>query len=271
MIPYRKFQFSLTAVIACWILHPSFAKATVITVETSGEYKVNEAKNFNQRGIEDSEDSAKNTKTSLENTKASLSLGTASDPFIARIIPPPDNAGQSFEKNITSRPAKPAEIAVTPYEAIIRDAALNNSNLDIALIKAVIAVESNFNAKAVSSKGAMGLMQLMPATAQRLGVSNPFDPAQNIQAGARELNTLMETNANISLALAAYNAGQGAVTKYKGIPPYKETQNYVVKVLTKTYHDRQALFHEDKPVEQSKPIADTNKKHRVMKVYTYDW
>lgn len=264
---YHSFQVYLTAILASWVFYPSFAKATVITVETSGEYQVNEAKNFKQRGIENSDVSAKITNTSLD-------LAATSEPFIARIIPSPNNLNLSSKKNTASISNKTPKTAANPYMAIIQDAALNNSKLDTALINAVIAVESNFNASAVSPKGAMGLMQLMPATAERLGVTNPFDPTQNIQAGARELNTLIETNANISLALAAYNAGQGAVTKYDGIPPYKETQNYVVKVLTKTYHDRQKLFGANKLPKKSKPIqdiADKNEKRRPMKVYTYDW
>jgi hypothetical protein len=117
------------------------------------------------------------------------------------------------------------------FDAYITAAALKYS-VDPKLIKAVIQQESGFNPTAHSSAGAGGLMQLMPGTAAGLGVTNVNNPAQNIDGGTKFLSGLLKQfNGNVSLALAGYNAGAGAVKKYGGIPPYAETQNYVKKIL----------------------------------------
>ena len=111
------------------------------------------------------------------------------------------------------------------------DQAAARHNVDPSLVRAVIKVESNFNPNAVSRKGAMGLMQLMPQTARQLNVSNPFDPEQNVDAGVRHLKKLMESyGGDLKLSLAAYNAGAGAVARSAGIPRIAETRNYVRRI-----------------------------------------
>ena len=115
-------------------------------------------------------------------------------------------------------------------EALVREAA-ERHNVDPALVRAVIETESNWNPGAVSRKGAAGLMQLVPTTAQRFGANDVFNPKQNVDAGVHYLKTLLERyNGNLDLALAAYNAGEGAVDRAHGIPSYRETRSYVQKV-----------------------------------------
>jgi len=142
----------------------------------------------------------------------------------------PAGARRTNDQWLASRISRPSA-----YDNLITNAAENHS-LDPRLVKSVMLVESGFNASAVSNKGARGLMQLMPATAQRHGVKNVHDPAQNIAGGTKYLSHLLELfDGNLEKSLAAYNAGEGAVARYGGIPPYDETRDYVRKALTAYY------------------------------------
>ena len=129
------------------------------------------------------------------------------------------------------RATKPISGRASEYEPLVREHAAKQS-LRPELVRAVIQVESGYNPRATSPKGAMGLMQLMPATARELGVRNAYDPAENIRGGTRYLRLLLDKyRGDEMLALAAYNAGSGAVDKYgRKVPPYRETQDYVTRV-----------------------------------------
>jgi soluble lytic murein transglycosylase-like protein len=133
-------------------------------------------------------------------------------------------SGQYYDQSLMAR--------ATQYDSIIENAAVSAS-VEPNLLRAVIVVESGFNSRAVSKRGAVGLMQLMPATATRFGVSNPYDPKQNVHGGARYLKFLIDRfGQDIRLALAAYNAGEEAVDRNGGrIPPFTETMAYVPRVL----------------------------------------
>jgi soluble lytic murein transglycosylase-like protein len=134
------------------------------------------------------------------------------------------------ESSLTG-PSRPAmSIDRDGAEKLVREAA-ERHHMDPALVRAVIETESGWNATAKSSKGALGLMQLIPTTAVRFGVNDAFSPQQNVDAGVRYLKTLLERyNGNLDLALAAYNAGEGAVDRAHGIPAFRETREYVQKV-----------------------------------------
>jgi hypothetical protein len=124
----------------------------------------------------------------------------------------------------------PGLLEQTPYGEVI--AAVSEAHgVDPMLVRALIQVESNYKARARSNKGAMGLMQLMPSTAREYNVRNPYDPKANIAAGVKHLKSLID-RWGVEIALAAYNAGEGAVKKFNGIPPYRETRNYVSKILS---------------------------------------
>jgi soluble lytic murein transglycosylase-like protein len=148
-------------------------------------------------------------------------------------------AGYSYFSRGTRHMSEP--LFLGHYVTLIDETARKYKLLP-ALLRAVIHTESSFNPKAVSPKGAMGLMQLMPATARYLGVDDPFSPYDNIKGGARHLSYLIgRYNGNLAYALAAYNAGEEAVRRHGGIPPFEETKNYVRKVLDLERRYRLAL------------------------------
>jgi len=137
-------------------------------------------------------------------------------------------------------------------DALVREAA-ERHHVDPALVRAVIETESNWNPGAMSRKGAMGLMQLIPTTAQRFGANDAFNPQQNVDAGVRYLKRLLERyNGNLDLALAAYNAGEGAVDRAHGIPSYRETRNYVQRVQDVYYRPGSGRL--DNLYERANPI-----------------
>ena len=141
------------------------------------------------------------------------------------VKPVPRMRGGPVQRSVT--------LPATPYDPYINQVAREHG-VDPTLVKAVALVESGFNPKAVSSKGAKGLMQLMPSTAKRYGISDLHDPYQSLRAGAAHLRDLLdEYDGNVTLALAAYNAGSGGVKRYCGVPAYQETQQYVKKVQAK--------------------------------------
>lgn len=150
----------------------------------------------------------------------------------------PQNSSVSFQEfleNASNSNNSSSSTSKPTYTKEIEDAVTSISakyNVDANLIKAIIRAESGFNQYAESKAGAQGLMQLMPATARSLGVTNSFDIRQNIDGGTRYIkNKIDQYNGDVRLALAAYNAGPGSVSKYNGIPPYAETQNYIKNVL----------------------------------------
>ncbi len=148
---------------------------------------------------------------------------------------------RAMEQSISTTAASAAtETTSTSFSSVLQESTSIDSiitkasekyNVPASLIKAVCKAESNFNAKAVSCCGAQGVMQLMPSTAKSLGVKDAFDPEQNIMGGTKYLSQLLDKyDGNVTYALAAYNAGSGNVAKYGGVPPFKETQNYIKKI-----------------------------------------
>jgi hypothetical protein len=156
---------------------------------------------------------------------------TLIEKIVADEVPHPDPVPQEVAPDRpTTSAGRGAQLKVTPYADII-SAAAEAHGVNPILVQALIQVESNYNPRAHSSKGARGLMQLMPSVAREYNVRNVYDPKANIDAGVQKLKTLID-KWGTELALAAYNAGEGAVERFNGIPPYRETQHYVDRILS---------------------------------------
>jgi hypothetical protein len=162
---------------------------------------------------------------------------TCDKSLIERIVPdevphpePVAAVAQDAAKPV-AQPFRTAMLRDTVYNELIA-AAAEAHGVDPILVQALIQVESNYQPRAKSIKGAMGLMQIMPATAREFKVRNAYDPKANVEAGIKKLKGLLDKFQVVDLALAAYNAGEGAVQKFNGIPPYRETQNYVSRILS---------------------------------------
>jgi soluble lytic murein transglycosylase-like protein len=155
---------------------------------------------------------------------------TCAKSIIDKVLPDEVPYPEPQDAAETAKIQKPEPLDSAPYGEII--AALSEAHgVDPMLVKALIQVESNYKPRARSRRGAMGLMQLMPSTAREYKVRNPFDPKANIEAGIKHLKGLID-RFGVELALAAYNAGEGAVRKFNGVPPYRETRDYVSKILS---------------------------------------
>ncbi len=184
----------------------------------------------------------------LSQPKGSISIPKSDIKMIVYSDSTDKNTANFFKAFKNTRTKTQRATSPILYEPYILAASEKNS-MDPELIKAVIKQESNFNYKDVSSKGAQGLMQLMPDTARRLGVEDSFDPWENIHGGTRYLRMMLEIfDGDVAKALAAYNAGPAAVQKYGDIPPYKETQGYVRKVMEyyQQYRGGKLFSYEDK-------------------------
>ena len=181
---------------------------------------------------------AENIPPSLNSTALDA---TASLPRVVSVVRVDTRTGR-LVRSVVVKPPLGAESApsMSPQVRAMVEETAKNLDVSPLLVDSVIQVESNYNPYAVSPKGAQGLMQLMPDTARRFGVTNSFDPQQNIEGGVRYLKFLQETFQDDRLAVAAYNAGEKAVAKYKNVPPYRETVDYVDKVSQKYSHAQHA-------------------------------
>jgi soluble lytic murein transglycosylase-like protein len=194
------------------------------------------------------------------------SLRPAAQPPLTSTVKASPASGRLVRSVVIKRPSGASAHPTVPAEIqrLVESAAAHH-HVDPLLVHSVMKVESNFNPEAVSPKGAMGLMQLMPATARRFGAGDAFDARQNIEAGVKYLRFLKDTFQDDRLALAAYNAGEGAVLRHGGIPPYKETREYVEKV-GRRYQDARARL--QSPPQSAPPTAPAEPPLRSVELFT---
>src|SRR5881394_167649 len=197
---------------------------------------------------------ARNAAAEVRNLMAQRQASSVTPPQSRNYRTVPTSAGLAASRQLVPT------LGSTTVESAI-DAAAKRHNVDANLVRAIIQVESNFNPRAVSNKGALGLMQLMPKTAKSLKVSNAYDPQQNVDAGVRHLKTLLNNfGGDIALSLAAYNAGETAVRHHRGVPPYSETRDYVKRITALYAKQNSMLGRPGHPLH----IARDNSGHIVL-------
>jgi soluble lytic murein transglycosylase-like protein len=179
-----------------------------------------------------------------------MAAGLPERPAVASVVRADQRTGRLVRSYVRSgAPHRPQSKSAADMLGQTVERIARQNQVSPQLIHSVIRVESNYDPYAVSAKGALGLMQLIPSTARRFGVADVFDPADNIQGGARYLKYLLELyKGDNALALAAYNAGEGAVSRYRGVPPFPETRNYVAQV-------RRRLAETAVPDETAEPVS----------------
>ena len=191
-----------------------------------------------------------------------LEANLPAEPHVVSVVRADPRTGRLVRRMVVS-PKPETKTLRDPLMVAVIDETASQFQVSPELVHSLIEVESNYDPYAVSSKGAEGLMQLMPATARRFGVTNSFDARQNIAGGVRYLKFLQETFQDDRLAIAAYNAGEKAVVKYGGVPPYPETVNYVAKVGQKYSQAKKSAEKgkiENKAAEQPAPrVGDDTK------------
>jgi soluble lytic murein transglycosylase-like protein len=185
-------------------------------------------------------------------------LSSASDNYLD--VPTAEILSFEQEEVVSPMPPAPASAPTNTLDEVVSAASSHNNNIDPDLILSVIRAESGFNPSAVSPKGAQGLMQLMPATAAQLGVQNALDPVTNVEGGTRYLGQLLTRyHNNLSLALAAYNAGPDRVEQYRGVPPYRETRVYVAKIIRDFNRKKIAQRGSQTDLSLNRPVGQNSK------------
>lgn len=220
----RKTAQVLVATGVVWLAGSALASAEIVFL-TSG-------RTFSVKGHMESGDSITLTLRSGGEVTCDKTL---IEKIVPDEVPHPDPAAAPVQKakpSTTAAAERGAGLRITPYTDLIVNTA-HTYGVDPILVQALVQVESNYQPRARSPRGAMGLMQLMPSVAREYRVRNAYDPQANVEAGVRKLKALLEKygSEGVNLALAAYNAGEGAVGRFNGVPPYRETQSYVSRIL----------------------------------------